>query len=390
MTQHGNDGSSFYRLLSCAAVVGTAAVFGLTYSLSAALIALDLAEMGLGEGLIGANAAMHAVGVLAMAFLLPGITAFFGMRRTMVGALFCAAALMTLFPAMPHFWLWFPLRILLGAASETLFVLSETWLNALSLEQTRARVMGIYTAAMSVGFALGPLLLSFVGTDGFTPYLTGSTLAVLAALFVMSPRVFAPNIEKPEHSHPLHFMRLAPLALAATSLNAAIETSGLTFLTLYALSLGWQEAQATQLMTCMMLGAIILQLPIGWLGDKVNRRRMVIILSVLSAFGALLWPLALQNPLTTYGLLFVWGGVFVGIYTMMLTIVGSRFKGSMLVGIYASMGLFWGGGALVGPLFAGAAMQIAAHGLSFFAVAACGVFAVLAVILKEHKENTGH
>lgn len=382
MPGNDTDESAFNRPLSCAAVVGTAAIFGLTYSLSAALIALDLAEMGLSEGIIGANASMHAVGVLAMAFLLPRLTAFLGVRRAMVGALFCAALLMGLFPAMPHFWLWFPLRILLGAASETLFVLSETWLNALSSEQTRARAMGIYTASMSVGFALGPLLLSFVGTDGFTPYLTGSALALLAALFVMSPKILAPDVEKPEHSHPLHYMRLAPLALAATALNAAIETSGLTFLTIYALSLGWQEAQATQLMSCMMLGAIVLQLPIGWLGDTMNRRRLVIVLAALAALGALVWPLALQYPLATYGLLFVWGGLFVGIYTIMLTIVGSRFKGSELVGIYASMGLLWGGGALLGPLLAGAAMQAAAHGLSFFVSAACAAFALLAVVLK--------
>mgnify|MGYP003623249913 CR=1 FL=1 len=372
------------HILSRAAVVCTAAIFGLTYSLSAALIALDLAEMGLGEGLIGANAAMHAVGVLAMAFLLPHITAFLGIRRAMVGALFASALLLALFPAMPHYWLWFPLRVLLGAASETLFVLSETWLNALSSEQTRARAMGIYTAAMSVGFALGPLLLSFVGTDGYLPYLTGGGLAVLAAFFVMAPAVHAPHIDKPEHSSPLRYMRLAPLALAATALNAAIEAARLTFLALYALSLGWQEPQATQLMTCMMLGAIVLQLPIGWLGDKTDRHRLVIIRAGRAALGALLWPLALQSPVATYGLLVIWGGLFVGIYTIMLTIVGSRFKGSDLVGIYASMGLLWGFGALLGPVLAGAAMQVFTHGLTIFVSLVCALFMIMAIRLKKN------
>ena len=57
-----------------------ATIFGLTYSLSAALIALDLSESGFGESLIGANAAMHALGVLAMAFLLPRLVASVGLR----------------------------------------------------------------------------------------------------------------------------------------------------------------------------------------------------------------------------------------------------------------------------------------------------------------------
>ena len=377
------------HIASRAAVIMTAAVFGLTYSLSAALIAIDLAEMGLDEVLIGANAAMHAVGVLAMAFLLPRLASFLGMRRAVVTGLVSSAVLLLAFPAMPTFWLWFPLRVLLGAASEALFVLSETWLNALSSEKTRARAMGIYTAALSLGFALGPMILSFVGTDGATPYIVGAGLAAFAALFILSPTVCAPVVEKPAHGNPVRYMKLSPLAMAATVLNAAVETAGLTFLALYAMDLGWKEQEATQLMTCMMLGAILLQLPIGWLGDKMERRKLVILLVAAASIGALVWPLALKDPLTTYGLLFVWGGLFVGVYTIMLAIVGSCFSGSELIGIYAAMGLMWGGGALLGPLLAGGAMRLTFHGLPFFVAAACGAFCLMAVWLGKRTNGEG-
>jgi len=100
---------------------------------------------------------------------------------------------------------------------------------------------------------------------------------------------------------------------------------------------------------------------------------------VTATVGALVWPLALQDETATYALLFVWGGAFVGLYTIMLTVVGSRFQGADLVGIYAAMGLMWGVGALVGPLAAGAAMQATQHGLAFFAAAACGAFALFAI-----------
>lgn len=366
-------------LLARGAIIATAMIFGLTYSLSAALIALDLAEKGLDETMIGANAAMHAVGVLAMAFLLPRLAAFVGVRRAVVGALASAALLLLAFPALPVLWLWFALRALLGAASEILFVLSETWLNALSSEESRARAMAAYTAALSVGFALGPLILSATGTDGFLPYVVGAGLAVVAACFVVSPRIKAPVFERPAHDSPLHAMRLAPIAMAATALNAAIETAGLSFLALYAMATGWPEAEATQLISCMMIGAIILQLPIGWLGDKIDRRRLIIALAGVSALGALVWPWALEaDRWVLFALLFVWGGAFVGIYTMMLAIVGSRFSGGVLVGIYAGMGLTWGAGALVGPLLAGAAMQATTHGLPLFVAAACALFMVAA------------
>ncbi|MBC8718726.1 MFS transporter [Ochrobactrum sp. Marseille-Q0166] len=368
-------------VFSKAAVVSTAMIFGLTYSLSAALIALDLDEMGFSEAIIGANAAMHAVGVLCMAFLLPRLSALLGMRTLVILALVSAALFLNIFPAIPLIWLWFPMRILLGAASETLFVVSETWLNTLSTDENRSKSMGVYTAALSLGFALGPLILSIVGTSGYWPYLVGSALAIVAALLIASPRVTAPPITDKPHGSPLHYIVLAPVALAATVLNAAIESSGLSFLPLYAVDLGWSENHATQLMSVMMFGAIVLQIPIGFLGDRINRQKLLIILAALSAAGAAIWPWALALPWLTYTLLFLWGGAFVGIYTIMLSVVGSQFKGAQLVGIYASMGLMWGVGALLGPLFAGIAQQYLTHGLPVFVTAACLMFFILALTM---------
>lgn len=365
-------------VLARGAVIATAMVFGLTYSLSAPLIAFDLAARGLSETLIGANAAMHAVGVLVTAVALPRMVATLGPRRLILMSIGLSALTLAAFPVMPAVWLWFVLRLFLGMAAEALFVTSETWINALSTENTRARSMAAYTAALSVGLALGPLILSLVGTEGAAPYLLGAGVALTAAVFVASPRVTAPHFDEPTIGNPVHFVRLAPLALSATMLNAAIETAGLSFLALYAVGLGWAEEHATRLMSVMMIGAILLQLPIGWLGDNMDRRRLVVLLALISAVGAAVWPLALGSAIATYALLFVWGGAFVGIYTIMITLVGSRFKGGDLVGIYAVSGLFWGLGALVGPLGAGFAMQVHPHGLAVFATLACALFAAAA------------
>jgi len=377
------------NLFSRAAVIAMAAMFGLTYSLSAALIALDLSARGLSETLIGANAAMHAVGVLVTAMILPRIVALFGIRRLAILALVAAAAVLAAFPATPVIWLWFVLRLALGMASEILFVLSEAWTNSLSTEETRARTMAAYTAALSIGFALGPLILTAVGFSGYAPYLVGAAITLVAATFIALPKVTAPAFDGPAGGNPVRFMRLAPVAIAATVLNAAIETAGLSFLAIYAINLGWPEGDASRLMSCMMIGAILLQLPIGWLGDKMDRTKLVLALATVAALGALVWPLALKSPLVTYALLFVWGGAFVGIYTIMLTLVGSRFKGTELIGIYAAMGLMWGLGALIGPLAAGLAMETSRHGLAFFAATACAAF-VGFVLLHRRGERRKH
>lgn len=359
------------------AVIATAAMFGLTYSLTAPLIALRLADRGLDETWIGVNAAMHAVGVLIVAPLLPLVVGRVGVRRLILCALTLVALALLALSTAPALWLWFALRVLLGIASEAMFVLSETWTSTISTEATRARTMAAYTAAMSLGFAAGPLLLSAVGTQGVTPFLAGVVPVLAAMLVIAGPRVVAPSMAAPDESNPLRYLRLAPIALAATALNAAVETAGLSFLALYAMGVGWTETGATNLLTAMMVGAILLQLPIGWLGDRMDRMNLVAALALAAAGGALLWPLVLGQTWLAFTVVFVWGGAFVGIYTMMLTIVGSRFSGPDLVGIYAAMGLFWGAGALVGPLLAGIAMDMLDHGLPIFVALACLAFFAL-------------
>lgn len=142
--------------------------------------------------------------------------------------------------------------------------------------------------------------------------------------------------------------------------------------------LGWSESAATLLISTLMVGAIVLQLPIGWLGDRFDRRKLVLLLSVLCAVGALLWPFVFEHPWLAHPLIFVWGGAFVRIYTLMMTIVGSRFASGEVIGVYAVMSIAWGLGALVGPAITGAALELTRHGLPLFAAAACASFAAFA------------
>lgn len=370
--------SNTRALMSMLAVIATAAVFGLSYSLSAPLIAVSLEKLGFSDRFIGLNAAMHAVGVLAIAPCMPALAMRWGARRLAIFALVATAATLAAFPFVGAVGWWFGLRMLLGAAAEALFVMSETWANSLAREDARGRTMAIYTASLSLGMVLGPATLSWVGINRHG-YFLAAALSLLAVLCIAGKWVVAPARIEPASAHPLTYARVAPIALATTVLNAGVETAGLSFIGLYAAAQGWTNGQAMRLISTLMLGAIVLQLPIGWLADRVPKRTLAVALAWISAAGALCWPFVLAHPRWAFGIIFCWGGVFVGIYTVMLAMVGERFSGANLVGIYAAMGLAWGVGALVGPTFAGVAMGGSARfGLPGLISLACALFAVFA------------
>ena len=364
------------RRLSLSSVMAAAAVFGLSYSLTSPLIAANLGARGFGEAVMGLHAAMHALGVLCMAPLLPRLSLAHTPRTLVVAALLSTAAALVSIAATDNVAAWFVLRFILGCAAETLFVMTEVWINGLSVEQARGRTLATYTALLSLGMAIGPGVLSLVGT-GAMAYVIGATMAGLAAAFVAMPGVMVPPRHDDACARTWDYWKLAPLALAATVLNAAVETAGLTFIGPYAMDHGWSQTLALRLITCLLVGAVLLQPLVGWIADRLDRRSLACGLAWCSSVLALAWPVVLATPALAFGMVFIWGGLFVGIYTAMLTLVGARFRGAQLVGIYSVMGIAWGVGALAGPVLAGIAMSLhASFGLPCFIAVACAVFAL--------------
>ncbi|MEE9685798.1 MFS transporter [Lelliottia amnigena] len=361
------------RLIS---VIFSVTVFSLTYGLSSPLIAFKLLNAGMSESAIGVNAAMHAVGVFLIAPFLP---ALFRRYRplTLIVVSLCAIAVIFVLFGVVSFPMWFLLRMGLGLFSEIIMVQTETWLNGSTVERARGKVLALYTAGMSLGFATGPLILAWTGSDGNLAFYVASVLAALATVFIFTsgmPRVEG-HEEKPETLG--NSLKLAALPIMATVLNAAVEVLGMNFLSLYAIKLGWSESASALLISVLMFGAILLQLPIGWLADRVDRLKMMTTLAFIAAALAFVWPHILAFHLLSYVMLFIWGGIFVGIYTVAITWVGERFKGGQLAGIYAAMSVAWGAGALAGPLLGGFAMTFSLHGLPWLTGALCLVFALL-------------
>lgn len=363
---------------SVLSVIFSVSVFSLTYGLSSPLISLKLLDEGFSESLIGLNAAMHALGVFLIAPFLPALFKRFPPLALMLVSLTGIAFIFVLFSwtSLPF---WFVLRIALGVFTEIIMVQTETWLNDSTVEKARGKMMAIYTAGISSGFATGPVILALSGSAGNLAFYIGAVIALLAVLLLWRTGMPAVPSEEGPHTGLLKSLKLASLPIFATVLNAAIEVAGMNFLSLYAIKLGWQETDASLLISVLMFGAILLQLPIGWLADRVNREHLISALSLLSALTAFVWPHILTLHLLAYLVLFLWGGIFVGIYTVAITWVGERFKGSQLAGIYAAMSVAWGVGALLGPLLGGMAMTMTLHGLPYITGILCLLFAMLSL-----------
>ncbi len=132
----------------------------------------------------------------------------------------------------------------------------------------------------------------------------------------------------------------------------------------------------------MSLGSFVFQYPLGVLADRMNRQTLLIICASTGIFGAVLTPFAIATPMLTYLLLFVWGGIIMGVYTIGLTLLGERFKGRDLASANATYVMLYAIGLLGGPLAEGVALDVWNPNGLMVVLALIGVFYVIFLVVR--------
>ncbi|MET0599002.1 MAG: MFS transporter [Mesorhizobium sp.] len=341
-----------------AGIIATVSVFAVSQGLTYPLLSFILERQGQPPSLIGLSAAMTPLGFVVSSPLIPTLSRRFGAAATVLGCALSASLLLALIAWRQDVWLWFPLRFLLGFAVNPLYVLSETWMVAITPAAKRGRILGIYTSVISAGFAAGPLTLTLAGTEGWPPFLVGiaSFLACAAILLAVLPRL--PKFEESaEGGSVMRFVPQAPLLLAAVFVAAAFEQTTLSLMSVYGEAYQRSETSISALLSVFVAGNIALQMPLGMLAERLGSRPTLIFAAVATALGAAILPLVFATPLV-WPVAFVWGAVSFGIYTMSLIELGERYAGTALVAGNAAFAMFWGIGGITGPPATGAVMDL--------------------------------
>jgi MFS family permease len=360
-----------------AAAVLLITLVGASLSLFIPLLAITMERMGISSTMSGLNTAVAGLGTLCVAPFVPTLAARIGLRPILYGSILSSAVLAIGFYLAP-FWMWFPLRFLFGAFIGTLFVLSEYWINAAAPPEKRGMVMGIYATMLAIGFVIGPVILTFTGTTSAAPYLAGVAIYLLALIPLFLAGTDLPGIVEEKHAGVISYMTAVPVATFAGLVFGAIETGAFSLLPVYGLRNDMPEATAALLISIVVSGNIISQIPIGWLSDHSDRRKILLLCGVIGCVGAVAMPLTVSVPPAFYVVLFIWGGFTGGLYTVGLAHLGARFTGHELANANAAFVMLYSLGLVIGPPLVGLGMDsFGSHGFAMALAGMLGAYALL-------------
>lgn len=371
--------------VATACVAAAALALGLTIPLLGILLEAE----GWSRFHIGLNSAMSPLAIAAAAPFMPALVARFGAKRVILTAALADAVLIILIKITNDYFLWLPLRVMMGVSVAALFVTSESWINEVTEDHNRGKVMATYNFMLSLGFASGPLVIAMVGTEGWPPFIAGSAIMFLAAIPMMITPVADPPFEGQASFSVLRYFVIAPSLAGAMIVFAMVENGSVALLSIYGIRSGLTESNAVLLLSAVVFGGMAMAFPVGWLADHMNRMKLLVILAAAATALAVAIPFAIAMPVWGPAVLFVWGGAASSIYTVAMALQGERFKGADLVTANAAFGTIYGLGAFAGPMVIGASMDYDdPHGYAWAVIAISACYLLFLAVRQSLKKSS--
>lgn len=358
----------------CAAVISIGLALGLTMP----LVSLRLESWGYGSFAIGVMASTPAVGVLLGAMISGRLAARVGTPRLMRLCLITGAFSVGLLALLQSYPIWLFLRLLIGVQLTVVFILGESWINQLAIEKWRGRLVALYGTGYALSQLSGPVLLTFIGTADNRGFWFSVGLLVGGSLLLLG-RSGAPRVD-PHSANGrglFAFCGQLPAIAWAVVLFAGFEAMILTLLPVYGIQQGFTQAVALAMVSTVVVGDALLQLPIGWLADRISRQTLFKGCGIVLFLSSLAMP-PLLHHVAIWPVLVLFGASAGGLFTLSLILIGERYRDDALVRANAHIAQLWGIGCLIGPLATGAASQwISGHALPLVMALGAAGFVVL-------------
>lgn len=336
------------------------------------LLALRMGIEGFALGVSGLVMSAHAFGFLLGPFVIPRLIHRAGHIRlfAMMAAL---AAMATLaHPLLIHPFAWIVFRMLTGFALAGCAMTLESWLNHRTASDMRGRVLGVYMSVNYLGFGAGQFLLLAGKPAGFELFSYAAMLFALALLPVAATRIGEPERPEPKLPSFHRLWRMSPLGTVGCFAAGFIGTSFVSAGPLFARARGLETSDIAVFMGLAVIAGLALQIPMGKLSDRIDRRRLIA--AVAFAIIAAAVVMVLATRLGHWGAIaaaVLYGGVAYVLYPLSVAHANDVVERGDTVAVSAGLILASGTGATLGPVVSTMAMSL---------VGPDGLFATIAVM----------
>ncbi|MEM6758398.1 MAG: MFS transporter [Pseudomonadota bacterium] len=319
----------------------------------------------------------YFAGFLGGSRLAPGMIRRVGHVRVFAALASLISAILILYPTFADPWIWTAGRVLIGFCFSAVYVTAESWLNDAADNSNRGKALSLYMIVQTAGIVAAQYLLLAADPSGYVLFVIPSVLvsiAVTPILLSISP-VPAFDTTKPMTLRQLY--AVSPLGCVGMFVLGGIFAAQFGMSAVYGTQAGLDVASISTFVSTFFIGAVLLQYPIGWISDRMERRQLIGIVSALGLLGALLGLIYGGVFTLLLASAFVIGGMSNPLYSLLLAHTNDYLDHDDMAAASGGLVFMAGLGAVLGPLTLGVLMD--RLGPSGFFMFVAVLFAFLAV-----------
>ncbi|MDO6511243.1 MFS transporter, partial [Celeribacter halophilus] len=232
-------------------------------------------------------------------------------------ASFISAALI-LFPVVADPWVWTGLRVVLGFCFSGVYVTAESWLNNSTTNDQRGKLLSAYMLVQTLGIIISQWILSQGDPSGFVLFIIPSVLVSISFAPILLSISPTPAFETSKPLSLKALFEISPLGCVGMFLLGGVFASQMAMAAVYGGLAGFSLGQISAFVAAIYIGALVCQVPIGWMSDRTDRRIVICGVAAVGSVACVAGALFAQSYTLVLMVGFVAGGMASPLYSLLI------------------------------------------------------------------------
>ncbi|WP_170368623.1 MFS transporter [Ruegeria arenilitoris] len=304
----------------------------------------------------------YFLGFLGGSRLAPEMIRRVGHVRVFAALASFISAVMISYPMLTDPIAWSLGRVVIGFCFSGVYVTAESWLNNAASNENRGQALSLYMIVQMIGIVSAQALMLAGDPAGYETFVIASILVSVSFAPILLSISPTPAFDTTKPMTLKQLMDTSPLGCVGMFLLGGIFSAQFGMAAVYGARAGLTLVEISTFVASFYIGALVLQYPLGWFSDRMDRRLLILLVSVVGGISAAVGMVFGVDFPVLLAAAFVIGGMSNPLYSLLIAYTNDYLEHEDMAAASGGLIFINGLGAIAGPLITGWLMGDAVFG----------------------------
>ncbi len=295
----------------------------------------------------------YFLGFLGGSRLAPEMIRRVGHVRVFAALASFISAVMIMYPMLTDPIAWSLGRVIIGFCFSGVYVTAESWLNNAANNENRGQALSLYMMVQMTGVVSAQALLLVGDPAGYETFVIASILVSISFAPILLSISPTPAFDTTKPMTLRQLMETSPLGCVGMFLLGGIFSAQFGMSAVYGAQVGLSLVEISTFVAVFYIGAVVLQYPLGWMSDRMDRRLLIMLVAAVGGVGAVIGMILGVTFTMLLVAAFIIGGMTSPLYSLLIAYTNDYLEYDDMSAASGGLVFINGLGAIAGPIITG-------------------------------------